>query len=916
MGSPHRTSGTVGRRLASLAHGRSHLPPADPPRPDASQPADDERRDAAWHQAARKQREAAEAQLQQALDEAGFEKELRTRNVSAFFWSTCIFDAAYLGWTVFDRQLEPDHWTTFFFIRLAVALFGTALALGLRWSGRHNLTWEAFWVWLFACGAGIAAMLPQVGDNFLGYILGFSLILYGPGLLPFWRPLWAASNVLAIMAVASVALVIWPAQASQQDLLTGFFFVVTGAFASVAMASFKYVLARSDYMARAELARTSTQLASALDRLKAHDRMKSRFFANISHELRSPLTLILAPVQAMLASSEGGANERNLLAVEQNAERLLRLIDDLLDLSKLDAGGLRLRLTSFDLGALVEGNVERSRPAAESQDLQLELDVADDLPMVIGDEHRLEIVISNLLGNAIKYTPEGGTVRVRVLQVDGVLKVEVQDDGPGIPAEEVEQVFDRFFQSDRAQRRRVGGVGIGLALAKELVELHGGQMEVQSVEGEGSTFGFTVLQGRDHFRPEVIDRRSGVAERRVQGRPGATPGRRSTDLPPPRPAEGSDTEEDTAPILPITEPIRLERGRRARIVLAEDQPDLRRFVADLLSEDFEVAQAPDGDAAWTLIKDTHPDLILSDVMMPGRTGTTLCRDVKSDPDLRHIPVILLTALNTSDATLQAYAVGADDFVAKPFHPRVLVARVQAQLSLRALSVQLAQRERLAAVGTLAAGILHEVRNPVNALLSASRSLIEDDLDEDLRSRLLGVMADSAERIHGLTWTLDAHVRPADVGGFVMSDLREGMDATLRLLSHRMGEVEVHRDYRGERPAAAPAGPINQVFLNLLDNALKAGARTLHIRIEADRDPLLVEIRDDGSGIRPEVMARIFDPFYSTASHGEGSGLGLYLSRQIVEDAGGRLDAADNPTGGAIFRLELPGERAELLEPTT
>jgi signal transduction histidine kinase len=296
-------------------------------------------------------------------------------------------------------------------------------------------------------------------------------------------------------------------------------------------------------------------------------------------------------------------------------------------------------------------------------------------------------------------------------------------------------------------------------------------------------------------------------------------------------------------------------------------------------------------------------------MMPGRSGLSLCRAIKTEPDLAATPVILLTARAGFDDTLHAYAHGADDFVAKPFHPRILVARVNAQLKLRAMSAQLAQREKLAAVGSLAAGILHEVRNPLNALLSATRTLSTGKVGEVGQQRLLAVMQDAGERIHALTWTLDAHARPAERGGPALCDLAEGLDSTLRLMQHRLGGVEVLRDFQGQTRATVQPAPINQVFVNLLDNAIKAAARHIWLHLDATGPQVRLVVEDDGHGIPPEILPRIFDAFYTTASPGQGTGLGLYLSRDIVERAGGSLVAQAREGGGARFTLVLPGEGA-------
>jgi signal transduction histidine kinase len=339
----------------------------------------------------------------------------------------------------------------------------------------------------------------------------------------------------------------------------------------------------------------------------------------------------------------------------------------------------------------------------------------------------------------------------------------------------------------------------------------------------------------------------------------------------------------------------------------DDNDELRNFMIELLSREHEVISARDGAEALAEIRRQPPDLLVSDVMMPVMTGVELCQAIKSDAQLSAIPVILLTARAGADATLEGFAHGADDFVAKPFHPRVLEARVRAQLRLRELGVELAQKEKLAAVGTLAAGVLHEVRNPVNAILNAAKVLMAPPggrvLADDKKHKLLGVIAEGGERILGITKILDEHARPADGGMSAVSDLRAGLEGTLRLLEHRLETIEVEREYVDVRPALAPAGPVNQVLLNLVDNALKAGARKLTLSLsEPDVAHVLVRVGDDGSGISPESAARIFDPF---VTGGNGSGLGLYVSRRIVEQHRGKIWCEPRDGGGTWFNVLLP-----------
>ncbi len=828
-----------------------------------------------------------------------FHAELRLRNVGAFSTSALAFGFAYLAWSAFDWLLAPDHWPEFLAVRLAVLGLSAVLAALVRRPelGRH--VWSVFWLWLFACGAGIALMLPQVEQNLLPYVLGFSLILYGAGLLPFWPPAYAASNVLAIVASGALAFLAWPTETSPRDLLSGSFFVLTGAIASVIMAAFKYDLARRDHLSRSELAATTQRLSGALERLRQADQLQRRFFANITHELRTPLTLILSPIQALRTDDLGEKHQATLASVEANAERLLRLIDDLLDLARVDAGGLRIRVAPVQLPDLFGAVIDRLRPAAERQGVRVILAVEGSPAAIMGDAHRLDMVATNLLGNALKHCREAHEVRVTIQEQPGVVRVEVQDQGPGIAQEDVERIFARFQQGRHSPE---GGVGIGLSLARELVELHGGRLQLRSVEGQGSTFSFELPLGTAHLRPEIIERRGEVMDRRTLDRAG---GRRSSDGAPLLGGELELSVGEEPRALAEERPVLLERGRRPRVLVAEDQAQLRAFLAELLGREFEVIEAPDGDKAWELAGRVRPDLVLTDMSMPGRSGASLCRAIKADPRLRTIPVVLLTAWSGTDAIVQAYADGADDFVAKPFHPQILMARLRAQLRLRELGAALAHRERLAAVGTLSAGLLHEIRNPLNALLQASRTLGEAEVDAEVQQALVGVVLESGERLHTLTSTLDAHARPAEGGAESTADLVAGMEATLHLLSFRLHGIEVERDWEGPVYSLASASGLNQVFLNLLDNAIKAGARRIRVQIRAATGHCLVRIRDDGRGVEPALLPRIFEPFVTSATQGESSGLGLYVCREIVEGVGGRIEVESEPESGSVFTVFLP-----------
>lgn len=845
------------------------------------------------------------------FDLANFNKELRQTNLRVLIWTVAVFDVVYLTWAVFDYLLVPIHWREFLALRISAAVMNLVVVLVVNRQRFKRYSNEALWTVAFIFGSFIAPMLPQLSkDSFPAYIMGFSVVILGAGVLPVWQPRWSISNLTAIILSALVAFAVSDSSISLRDLVGGAFFVATATGLSLAAAFFKYDLARRDFLtrselyavarreadARARLAHATDELQSALERLKELDRLKSKFFANVSHELRTPLTLILAPVEELTQATTNPNQLQYLRVVRKNAHRLLRLIDDLLDLSRLDAGGLRLNLAELDIRTIAATVHENSRPAAMAKGIDFTFEAEPSTKKIYADAHRLEIVLTNLVGNAIKFTPPGGRIELRVDDLSSGVRVRVKDTGSGIPPDALPHVFERFFQAAPTGQRRDGGVGIGLALAKELVELHGGVVTVASHVGAGSTFSFILPFGRDHIRPEVIERRQEFTPREDLRR--RTEDTASTAKP------TGYTDQDRLPAV-VAERTPVSESRRARIVLAEDHGDVREFIRGLLEPEFELITATDGDEAWELVCREMPDLLISDVMMPGRSGTELCRDIKAEPALKNIPVILLTARVGSEATLEGYAHGADDFVAKPFHPRVLLARVRAQLKLRALSLQLVEREKLAAVGTLAAGILHEVRNPVNAILNAARVLTGSKVDPSLTAKLLGVINDAAERIQGITSALEIHARPAEAGGLTPCDVRAGLDATLQLLEHRMERVTVHREYTTDVRAAAPPGPLNQVLMNLLDNALRMGAKNLWLRVALHDQRLVIRIGDDGPGVPPEVAQRIFDPFFTTREAGGGIGLGLYLSRRIVEAHHGAIWVEDRPGGGAEFVVELP-----------
>jgi signal transduction histidine kinase/DNA-binding response OmpR family regulator len=373
------------------------------------------------------------------------------------------------------------------------------------------------------------------------------------------------------------------------------------------------------------------------------DRMKSRFFANISHEFRTPLTLMLTPLEKRIEQSQTEEDRDEWLMMQNNGNRLLSLVNQLLDLSKIEAGKMTLHLERIDLMEWLKPLAGQFASIAESHSINFHVRLSEDLLWPV-DRDKLEQVTLNLLSNAFKFTHDGGTIELTVSQQGDNVHIVIRDSGIGIPADQVSRVFDRFYQVDDSLVREYEGSGIGLALANELVQLHGGKIDVSSEYGRGSTF--TVVLP-DH--PEVKQVHELNAGR----------------LKPLR-----DTNTATMPEI-----LDLESDARPCILVVEDNADLRKYMTTELGKRYRVLLAANGQEGVEQAQ-LIPDLIISDLMMPKVDGLELCRQIKSGEKTSHIPVILLTAKADQQIKTEGLQTGADDYMPKPFHLTELLARVQ------------------------------------------------------------------------------------------------------------------------------------------------------------------------------------------------------------------------------------------------
>ncbi|MEO5562092.1 MAG: ATP-binding protein, partial [Chitinophagaceae bacterium] len=412
----------------------------------------------------------------------------------------------------------------------------------------------------------------------------------------------------------------------------------------------------------AQLTKQSEQLAGQTKKLQELDQLKSTFFANISHEFRTPLTLILNSLSDRIATvkvSEDRTELDQLEVMHRNAKRLLNLINQLLDLSKLDAGHMKLAAGNYDLTALLKVVHASFSSLSHSRQINFSLSVPKEKIVCRFDADKVEKILYNLLSNAFKFTPVGGSIDFSAKTANNIIHISVRDNGRGISDEQLAHVFDRFYQGKQYYSDEQG-TGIGLALTKELVELHSGKIWVESAT-DGACFVFEL--------PLIAPTDDEVLPARSNGQP---------------------VDKTIASIVPISPEAGIstskfsEDANRSTILIVEDNQDLRNYIRKHLSNDYEILETENGQKGLEKAIATLPDLVISDWMMPEMDGITLCNHLKTDERTSHIPIIMLTALASDDAKFKGLETGADDYLIKPFDIRELHVRIKNLIESRRL----------------------------------------------------------------------------------------------------------------------------------------------------------------------------------------------------------------------------------------
>ena len=883
-----------------------------------------------------------EKEVQQAFAE--YDREVTVNN----FKVACVVGAILMpAGVVLDRAVYGGQWVLFLQARLLCSvLIAIFLAILLTAFGRHN--YRFFGVTLFMLPASFIAWMiyashdDKVSSAFGGaaspYYAGLNLVMLVLAFVlhwTFWESFCAAFLVIVLYVAASFAH--GGVMAHGGLFINNLYFLsLTGII--VITGSYFHSKARyREFAFRYELDKSKKALEESNQKLVELDQIKSRFFANISHELRTPLTLLLAPLETLMQKFNRSFDPeiREVLStMHSNGMRLLKLINDLLDLVRLESGRLEVKHEPLNVNDFVKGLASAARQVADDKRLRLETIVDPELGSVVADRDKLEKIVLNLVFNALKFTPAGGRVELRAEKKDDAFVVTVSDTGMGISAKNLPFVFDRFWQADGTSKRKYQGVGIGLALVKELTEVQGGKVDVQSTEGEGTVFTVRLpfQKAEPVARPELVaqEETADAETRTVSSEEWLANLYRRAELFP-----------AMTPLQATLKPVETARnGYLPKALVADDEPDMLRFLKSQLSQHYEVLEAVDGQQAIEKASQFLPDIILLDMMMPEKDGLQACRELREQTSTQSIPIVLLTARADEETKLAALAAGASDFLPKPFSTTELHVRIknlveshqyQAKLSkqnmalestieqLKETESQLVQTEKLASLGRMSAGIIHEINNPLNFATTGLYTLRNKGkyLAPEQRAEYAEVLKDVEEgikRVKTIVSDLRMFTHP-ETESRDQVEVAEVIASALRFLANEWKDrVEIEQILNPHLTAWANKNKLIHVFTNLLQNSLDA-LKTKEFK-DGEKPRIIIEgtvtngrsvlrLRDNGPGIDTQHLDKIFDPFFTTKDVGEGMGLGLSICYRIIQECDARISVKTELGKYCEFTLEFP-----------
>ncbi len=746
-----------------------------------------------------------------------------------------------------------------------------------------------------------------------------------------------------------------------------------------------------------EIQRIREQSAREEERQRAEtlaelDRAKTMFFSNVSHEFRTPLTLLLAPLQDVLSDSVNpltSSQRERLELAHRNAMRLLKLVNNLLDFSRIEAGRIEAVYKPTDLAMFTTELASVFRSAIERAGLRLIVDCPPLRSPVYVDRQMWEKIVLNLLSNAFKFTKDGEiTVRLLTADDDHVM-LQVEDTGTGIEPEELPHLFERFYQVRGTKGRTHEGSGIGLALVQELIRMHGGTVDVSSIVGQGSCFTVTIPLGTDHLPSDRIQATRTLTSTALSAAsyvqeverwiPEENGTREAEEVGEVREADSETISADakaisanskaisanskaisadakaisansktisadakaisansktisansktisadakaisanSKTISANSETITSSPDPTTHILILDDNADMRDYLKRILSEHVTVEAVADGAAALAAAQQRVPDLVLSDVMMPGLDGFELLKALRADERTKEIPIILLSARAGEESVVEGLLSGADDYLIKPFRATELVTRVLAHLQMAQLRSQALHHEKTInrLKDKFLAEVSHELNTPLVAILGWTRLLRSSPLNQSMLMKSLETIERNATLQAKLVQDL-LDISRVTAGKISLNiepvELQEVIENAIATVRQSLQSKDIQLECMLDPlPTTLEGDPdrLQQIVLNLLTNAVKftpQGGR-IEVHLHANKNQAQIVVNDNGKGISAEFLPYVFDTFRQASGSQGGLGLGLAIARHLVELHGGSILAESPGVGqGATFTVNLP-----------
>lgn len=705
------------------------------------------------------------------------------------------------------------------------------------------------------------------------------------------------------------------------DILYEYSMIQTGSYAPVGMLIF--IFAQS-YALADRFSMAFSDVEEMTEKLKSVDRLKNEFLASTSHELKTPLNGIIGLSESLTSGiydPSGNEQKETIRLIEASAKRLSNLVNDILDFSKLKNNDVTLNMKAVDIRQLTNIVIKFCKPFLRNKELNIVNSIGIDIPWAYGDENRIQQILYNLIGNAMKFT-QYGEIRISAIEKENYLEITIADTGIGIPEDQIKNIFEPYEQVGGINKN-YGGTGLGLHITKKLVHLHGGEIRVKSTLNKGSKFIFTLP--RSTYLSKCED------ELQIN--------------------LNNQTEESVSDIKKEENELNNSKDNK-RILIVDDEPVNIKVLKNFLEyEKYTVITADSGKEAINIVSnDKELDLVILDMMMPDMLGYEICSLMREKYSLLDLPILIMTADNRTESLVVSFECGANDYLRKPFERSEMLVRVKTLIELKksvrkAINLQKEVATTTKQVEVLSenfeenkrklsevleydklkneffANISHELRTPLNVIWSSVQLLQSININESVKgydvNKYLKIMNQNSLRLLRLinnlidTTKIDGGYLSLNlVNGNIVYIIEEITLSAADYIKSQGIELIFDTDVE-EKYMAFDVDKIERIVLNILSNAIKFTERNgaIFVNIYDLGDRIQLAIRDTGIGIPEDKLDKIFERFVqvdkSFSRRSEGSGIGLALVKSLVEMQGGTIYAKSKLGEGSEFVIELP-----------